>query len=683
MNARLAKLVATLAITAILLGLIRVFVPTALSNSAGGQIDVFTQREPYNGKGLNVSSDAFGPGEDVQVFALVTYNEYPVGGVLVAFNILGPRNQIETITINRVAQTNETGIAVVSFRISTLNDTTFGLWTIDGSVKIGDSLFQDLMTFKVGWIVNIISLKTINERHIDQEKFPRGGYVGIEIGLRNIAMIEKTATLTVTISDCLNIAVNSDMRDLVLQPNETTEFYFLMQLSKNAHIGLATIYANAYTDPPSLSGTPYCPEFSGDFSIVSRDIAISKVQPFPSIVYMGESVYIDVSVENRGSEAESFNVSIKYNETLINIETVSDLQPLSNTTLGFIWNTSAVMKGLYLISAAALVPDDENPENNLFIDGYVEVKAIPPPKVHLLKIISDPISDVTFSINSTETRTPYIAISPEAAYIITFPLEWIDPATALRYGFSRWEDGSTSPTRVIILVLNMTLTAHYERLEYELTISATGGGTTNPPPGSYKYSKGTSVAITATPSSGYKLDRWTLDGVDRTGSQIIVLMNMDHALVAYFKVIPTHTLSVASSPVDSVSFTINGKGRTTPYSETLEEDNYTIIMPASFADVGSGKTYSFDRWENGLTSTSRTVLLDKDMNLTAYYKEAIAGVFVPDVFWWFLLGFLLLLLFILLIAWYYRRRRRKEDTQAFHSGWTAWYYCYNIPKKPY
>jgi membrane protein implicated in regulation of membrane protease activity len=71
------------------------------------------------------------------------------------------------------------------------------------------------------------------------------------------------------------------------------------------------------------------------------------------------------------------------------------------------------------------------------------------------------------------------------------------------------------------------------------------------------------------------------------------------------------------------------------------------------------------------------------MNLTAYYKEAIAGVFVPDVFWWFLLGFLLLLLFILLIAWYYRRRRRKEDTQAFHSGWTAWYYCYNIPKKPY
>ena len=71
---------------------------------------------------------------------------------------------------------------------------------------------------------------------------------------------------------------------------------------------------------------------------------------------------------------------------------------------------------------------------------------------------------------------------------------------------------------------------------YRLTIQVSSGGTTNPAPGTYTYSPGTSVKVTATPYGGYQMYTWFLDGVD-TGSSsktYTVAMNGDHVLTAYF-----------------------------------------------------------------------------------------------------------------------------------------------------
>jgi hypothetical protein len=69
---------------------------------------------------------------------------------------------------------------------------------------------------------------------------------------------------------------------------------------------------------------------------------------------------------------------------------------------------------------------------------------------------------------------------------------------------------------------------------YWLTISASSGGTTNPTPGSYVYDKGTSVTVTATPSSGYYFSYWSLDGTVYYNNPITVTMTADHSLTAYF-----------------------------------------------------------------------------------------------------------------------------------------------------
>ena len=282
------------AITAILLSLAFANMKIAFSNYTGRKIDLFTQKEPYSGKGPNMPSDAFGLGEEVQIYALATYNEYPVQSLLVAFQILGPQNPVENISFCRVAFTDEMGVATISFRISHLNETTFGEWTVIGNTKIGDLTFTDTVSFKVGWIIEIVSLKTINENHTEQEEFTRGSYVGIELVLRNIAMTEKIATLTVTIYDCLGTFVNAtELSDFAVQPNGTLVYtYFFLYVPKSAHVGRATVYACAYTTLPRSNGVPYCPEVSKYFLITSRKYFLKvKTEPAYVVTILGEGWY--------------------------------------------------------------------------------------------------------------------------------------------------------------------------------------------------------------------------------------------------------------------------------------------------------------------------------------------------------------------------------------------------------
>jgi len=73
---------------------------------------------------------------------------------------------------------------------------------------------------------------------------------------------------------------------------------------------------------------------------------------------------------------------------------------------------------------------------------------------------------------------------------------------------------------------------------YTLTIYAMTGGTTDPAPGSYSYPAGSIARVTAYPASGYRFDRWYLDGVTRTENPIDVLMDQDHTLRPIFETIP-------------------------------------------------------------------------------------------------------------------------------------------------
>jgi hypothetical protein len=145
-----------------------------------------------------------------------------------------------------------------------------------------------------------------------------------------------------------------------------------------------------------------------------------------------------------------------------------------------------------------------------------------------------------------------------------------------------------------------TLKAHFALITYTLTITASAGGTTNPAPGTYTHSNGTSVQVTAIASANYVFDHWELDTVNvGSANPYTVLMDADHTLKAVFVYSPPPPqLSVSINPLsatikvgESVFFTSSVSGGTPPYNYTwylngnpvsgATSDSWTFLPMAS------------------------------------------------------------------------------------------------------
>ncbi len=83
---------------------------------------------------------------------------------------------------------------------------------------------------------------------------------------------------------------------------------------------------------------------------------------------------------------------------------------------------------------------------------------------------------------------------------------------------------------------------------------------------------------------------------------------------------PLYSLSVESSPMIGVTFTLDGESQTTPFTVSLEEGVYTIS--ASMDLTVAGTEYSFTGWEDGNTDLTRTIDLKSDTTLTVLYGAA-------------------------------------------------------------
>jgi len=115
---------------------------------------------------------------------------------------------------------------------------------------------------------------------------------------------------------------------------------------------------------------------------VIHDVAVISVTPYPTSVVQGELVNIIVVVENQGTVAETFDVTIyrsmeQTNWWYIGTKTVSSLAVGANMSSTFTWNTKGVLAGNYNIKAVANeVPGETDTEDNkLQSDEIVTVHA--------------------------------------------------------------------------------------------------------------------------------------------------------------------------------------------------------------------------------------------------------------------------------------------------------------------
>jgi len=121
------------------------------------------------------------------------------------------------------------------------------------------------------------------------------------------------------------------------------------------------------------------------FTIQGHDIAVTKIKSQYIAVMPGIKITIDVTVANNGYPyTETFDVTAY--ASLIPIgspQQVIDMQPKTETTLTFIWDTTDVPKGQYLLKAnATKVAGDYDTINNEKIYGIITIAntIILPPK---------------------------------------------------------------------------------------------------------------------------------------------------------------------------------------------------------------------------------------------------------------------------------------------------------------
>lgn len=91
-----------------------------------------------------------------------------------------------------------------------------------------------------------------------------------------------------------------------------------------------------------------------------------RVYPSKNVVGQNFSLFIIVTLENQGTQTETFDVTVYCNSTFIGSETVA-LTSGSFKNVTFTWNTSGFVKGNYTIKAVA---DTVQGETDILDNSY-------------------------------------------------------------------------------------------------------------------------------------------------------------------------------------------------------------------------------------------------------------------------------------------------------------------------
>lgn len=82
--------------------------------------------------------------------------------------------------------------------------------------------------------------------------------------------------------------------------------------------------------------------------------------------------------------------------------------------------------------------------------------------------------------------------------------------------------------------------------------------------------------------------------------------------------LPTHVLSVNTTPITGIPFTLGGENMETPWTGSLSEGTYIVEMPYT-VPIGS-ELWRFVQWEDGSTDPVRTIALFVDTTIEATYE---------------------------------------------------------------
>jgi hypothetical protein len=105
-----------------------------------------------------------------------------------------------------------------------------------------------------------------------------------------------------------------------------------------------------------------------------QHLVITSVVPLSNLIFQGQIAPINVTVENLGNRAESFDVNASYDLGLIGTQHVTNLASGASITLTFLWDTTLVPLGNYtLTGACTTLPYETNATSNVLTYSPVEI----------------------------------------------------------------------------------------------------------------------------------------------------------------------------------------------------------------------------------------------------------------------------------------------------------------------
>ncbi|MEJ7779895.1 MAG: ice-binding family protein [Daejeonella sp.] len=196
----------------------------------------------------------------------------------------------------------------------------------------------------------------------------------------------------------------------------------------------------------------------------------------------------------------------------------------------------------------------------------------------------------------------------------------VTAAQNVGYTFTNWTDKvsgsvlSTSPNYTFVLSSNRSLVANFALNTYTLTVTATNGTVTKTPD-QPRYNHGSTVQLTATPSTGFVFTSWSGDATG-SANPLTVTMNGNKNITANFTAIPVNTFTLTVNAT-------NGSVAKNPNQATYASGS-TVQLTAT-PNTG----FTFTSWSGDATGSANplTVTMNSNKNITANFSPVAAPLF--------------------------------------------------------
>jgi hypothetical protein len=194
-----------------------------------------------------------------------------------------------------------------------------------------------------------------------------------------------------------------------------------------------------------------------------------------------------------------------------------------------------------------------------------------------------------------------------------------------RYTFASWSDFETANPREILVDKDISLTPRMQvTCKLETETNPTGIGIVQ---GAGWREKGSMAVLTAPSISGYVFNNWEINALT-AGNDATISISMDgpKKVVAFYS--QGFHVSISTKPDPSLALIIDGIQDTAP-ANISRLSGASLAMSAISAQekdlsanvAGTDVRYFFSKWENGDTSSTRTITVTRDTTLFLQFSR--------------------------------------------------------------